>query len=312
MAVRTPLKLDGSNNLIEMSATDIENIKLEMIRQYGINPSVTLTVVASGGTFAALSDTRWQAGAALSGTDAYPTEATTAEPSLVTVNYDRITYAASGGNITDSTFTSFPVYQTGGNIRAMTATDMRDTFVDDVITRLTTDTFTTEQAGTYWISTATTLTGATRVSSTPIFNDTIANLAAYTQPPETIDQPTTVNSYYLYQIDQAAAGTLPTPLYINANNDLQQYSAAEHRALLLDVVQWYAANVVGYKVVYAQGTSATGARGSAIVNTNIAGATNAGVYDTFNDTAAGLYYAQEYPTGTATTISTNYITCARG
>jgi len=65
MAVRTPLKLDGSNNLIEMSATDIENIKLEMIRQYSLNPSAVMTVVASGGlNVASFNDTRYQAGAA--------------------------------------------------------------------------------------------------------------------------------------------------------------------------------------------------------------------------------------------------------
>lgn len=310
MAVRTPLKLDGSNNLIEMNATDIENIKLEMIRQYGAAPSVTLAVVASGGTFAALSDTRWQAGAASSNPDAFPTEATTAEPSLVTVSYDKISYTTS--TITapaDTNNKAFPVYQSGGNIYAMTLTDMRDTFVDDVIDRLVTDASTTAQAGTYFISTTNSVAGMTLVSATPIFVDTIANLAAYTVPPETLDQPTTVTSYYLHRINAAAAGTLPIPLQITAANDLQQYTTANWQALLQDVVQYYATQT-GYKIVYAQGTSATNARGSAIVNTNIAGATNAGVYDT--QLTAGIYYAQEYPTGTATTITTNYITCSRG
>lgn len=314
MAVRTPLKLDGSNNLIEMDATDIENIKLEMIRQYGNNPSVTLSVVASGGSFAALSDTRYAAGAAISGADAYPVETTTAEPTLVTVNYDKISYAASGGNITDSTFTTFPIYQSGGNIYAMTATDMRDTFVDDVIDRLVTDASTTAQAGTYWISTATSVAGMTLVSSTPIFVDTKADLTLYTAAgiPETLDQPVTVNSYYLHRIDAASAGTLPAMLYIDAanGNNIRQYSTAESRALLRDVVQWYAANVTGYKIVYAQGTSATNARGSAIVNTALTSVT--GNYQTRNDATAGLYYAQEFPNGTLATISTNYITCARG
>ena len=312
MAIRTPLKLDGSNNLIEMSATDIANIKLEMIRQYGAAPSVTLSVVASGGTFAAINDTRWQAGAAISDITAFPTEATTAEPSLVTVSYQKVNYTTSVLSApADTNNKAFPVYQSGGNIYAMTLTDMRDTFVDDVITTLVTNASTTSQAGTYFVSTTTSVAGATLVSATPIFVDTIANLAAYTQPPEAIDQPTTVTSYYLHSYNAAAAGTLPIPLQITAANDLQQYTTANWQALLQDVVQYYATQT-GYKIVYAQGTSAVDARGSAIVNTNIAGATNAGVYDTFNDTAASLYYAQEYPTGTATTITTNYITCSRG
>ena len=312
MAVRSPLKLDGSNNLIEMDATDIENIKLEMIRQYSLSPSAVLSIVASGGTFAALTDTRWQAGPSLSDITAYPTEATTDEPSLVTDGYQKVSFVASGGDITDSTFRTFPIYQSGGNIYAMTATDMRDTFVDDVIGRLVTASTTTSQAGTYFVSTLTSVAGATLVSATPFFVDTIANLALYTQPPETRDQPTTINSYYLHRINGAAVGTIPIFMYITATNHLQQMSTAEVQTVLQNVVKWYAANEVGYKVVFAQGASATDARGSAIVNTNIAGATNAGAYDTFNDTAASLYYAQEYPTGTATTISTNYITCTRG
>lgn len=312
MAVRTPLKLDGSNNLIEMSATDIENIKLEMIRQYGAAPSVTLGVVSSGGTFAALSDTRLQAGAAVSDPDAFPTEATTGEPSVVTVNYDRIAYTTSALSApADTSNKAFPVYQSGGNIYAMSLVDMRDTFVDDVIDRLTTDAATTAQAGTYFVSASDAVAGMTLVSATPIFNDTRANTAAYTAGgiPEARDQPTTITSYYLHRIDEAAAGTLPTPLQITAANHLQQYTTANWRAVLADVVQYYATQT-GYKIVYAQGTSATNARGTGIVNTQLTG--GAGNFTTFNDTAANLYYAQEFPNGTVTTMSTNYITCSRG
>lgn len=312
MAVRTPLKLDGSNNLIEMSATDIENIKLEMIRQYGLSPSVTLGRVASGGTFAVLNDTRYQAGAVVSDPDAFPTEATSPEPTLVTVAYDRVLYTTTALSApADTSNKAFPVYQSGGNIYAMSLVDMRDTFVDDVIDRLTTDASTTQQAGTYFISASDVVAGMTLVSAVPIFNDTRANLAAYTAAgiPEAVDQPITINSYYLHRIDEAAAGTLPTPLQITAANDLQQYTTANWRDVLADVVRYYATQT-GYKIVYAQGTSATKARGTGIVNTALTGVT--GNYQTRNDAAANLYYAQEFPNGTVATISTNYITCTRG
>lgn len=313
MAVRTPLKLDGSNNLIEMSATDIENIKLEMIRQYGLAPSVTLARVASGGTFAPLSDTRYQAGAAVSDPDAFPGEGTSPEPSLVTVSYDRVLYTTTILSApADTSNTAFPVFATAsGHIQAMSLADMRDTFVDDVIGRLTTDASTTEQAGTYFISTATSVVGMTLVSASPIFSDTRANLAAYTAAgiPEAVDQPTTINDYYLHRIDEAAAGTLPLPLQITAANHLQQYPTADFRTLLGDVVKYYATQT-GYKIVYAQGTSATNARGTGMVNTQLTGVT--GAFNTRNDATAGLYYAQEFPNGTVATISTNYITCTRG
>lgn len=312
MAVRTPLKLDGSNNLIEMSATDIANIKLEMIRQYGAAPSVTLSVVASGGTFAALSDTRYQAGAAVSDPDAFPTEATSPEPSLVTVSYDKVLNTVSTLSApADTSNKAFPVYQSGGNIYAMSLVDMRDTFVDDVIDTLVTDASTTSQAGTYFISTASSVAGMTLVSGTPIFVDTRANLAAYTAAgiPEDVDQPTTINSYYLHRINAAAVGTIPIPVQITAANHLQQYTTANWQALLQDVVQYYATQT-GYKIVYGQGTSATGARGTGIVNTALTGVT--GAFNTFNNATLGLYYAQEFPNGTVATISTNYITCTRG
>ena len=295
-----------------MNATDIENIKLEMIRQYGLAPSVTLARVASGGTFAALSDTRVEAGAALSDTTDYPTEAETAEPSLVTVSYDRILYTTTALSApVDTSNIAFPVYQSGGNIYAMSLVDMRDTFVDDVIDRLVTDAATTAQAGTFWISTSTVVAGMTLMSATPVFVDTRANLAAYTAGgiPEATDQPTTINSYYLHRIDEAAAGTLPIPLQITAANHLQQYDTTDWRTVLANVVRYYATQT-GYKIEYAQISGATGARGSAMVNTRLTGVT--GDYTIRNDATNGIYYAQEFPNGTATTASTFCITCTRG
>ena len=58
MAVRTPLKLDGSNNLIEMSTTDINNIKNQVRYLYGTDPSVDLSYVSSGGNLGTITDTR--------------------------------------------------------------------------------------------------------------------------------------------------------------------------------------------------------------------------------------------------------------
>ena len=312
MAVRTPLKFDGSNNLIEMDATDIENIKLEMIRQYGAAPSVTLSVVGTGGSFAALSDTRYQAGAVVSDPDAFPTEAVSPEPTLVTVNYDRVLNTVSALSApADTSNKAFPIYYSGGNIHAMSLVDMRDTFVNDVIDRLTTNASTTQQAGTYFVSTATSVAGMTLVSATPIFSDTRANVAAYTAAgiPEATDQPITINNYYLHRINEATAGTLPVPLQITAANHLQRYTTANWQTVLADVVKYYATQT-GYKIVYGQGTSAVGARGTGIVNTQLTGVT--GAFNTFNNVTLGLYYAQEFPNGTVATISTNYITCTRG
>lgn len=315
MAVRRPLKLDGSNNLIEMSDTDIANIKAEMIRQYSLNPSTTIAVSAGAGNMGTINDTRYQAGAASSSISAFPSEATTAEPSQITVGYNNFvgTFTNPAAPV-DTSNMAFPVYLTAaGHIQAMSLTDMRDTFVNDVITTLTTAATTTSQGGTYRIHTATTLAGHTLISATPVFTDTRANEALYTAAgiPETLDQPTTITSYYLFRIDGAAEGTIPTPLYIrSADNNLQQFTTANFQTILSNTVRYYASNIAGYTVNFALSTSATNSRGSGMANTDANGMS--GQYNTlFVNT--DLYYAQEFPIGDfgSITVTTTYLTCYR-
>ena len=311
MAVVTPLKLDGSNNLIAMSSTDIANIKLEMIRQYGLSPSVVLTYTGGTGNLPALSDTRWQAGAAILSNTAFAAEATTAEPTQVTVSYQNVTETfTSLAAPADTSNVAFPVYLTGANqVQAMSLTDMYDTFVNDVITTLTTNSFSTSQAGTYTVHTANTLAGATIINASPIFTDTRANTALYTGAgmPETLDQPVTITNYYLFRVDGASVGTIPTPLQALTNGNLQQYTTAAFQTLLQNVVRYYAANVVGAKIDYNITTSATGGRGSGMVNTDYAN--TGGVYTQLQ--TLDNYYAQEFPDGITLTTSTNYLNCLR-
>lgn len=311
MAVVTPLKLDGSNNLIAMNATDIANIKLEMIRQYGLSPSVTLTYSAGLGTLPALSDTRYQAGVESVTNTAFPLETVTAEPSQVTVTYQNVVEAHTTLTApADTSNVAFPVYLTAANqVQAMSLTDMYDTFVNDVITTLTTNSFSTSQAGTYYVHTANTLAGATLVSASPIFTDTVPDLTLYTALgiPETQDQPLTVTNYYLFSINGAAVGTIPTPLQALTNGNLQQYTTAAFQTLLQNLVRYYAANVVGAKIDYNITTSSTGGRGSGMVNTDYTAVT--GNYQT--NQVLDNYYAQEFPNGTLSTITTSYLNCLR-
>ena len=311
MAVVTPLKLDGSNNLIAMSSTDIANIKLEMIRQYALNPSVVLTYSAGAGNLPAISDTRYQAGAAILSNTAFAAETTTDEPTQITVNYQNVFEAFTSLSApADTSNVAFPVYLTAANqVQAMSLTDMYDTFVNDVITTLTTNSFSTSQAGTYYVHTANTLAGATLINASPIFTDTRADTTLYTAAgmPETLDQPITITNYYLFSIDAAAVGTIPTPLKALITGNLQQYATADFQTLLGDIVRYYAANVVGSKIDYNITTSATGGRGSGMVNTDFTSVT--GAYTTLQ--TLDNYYAQEFPNGTTSTIATNYLNCLR-
>ena len=94
MSVRAPL-YNSSGNIQEMTTAMVDEVVNQIVYQYSLSPSVVLSVVGSGGSLDAITDTRKQAGASSSSATAFPSEATTAEPSTVTVTYDKLTSTTS-------------------------------------------------------------------------------------------------------------------------------------------------------------------------------------------------------------------------
>ena len=303
MAVRTPLYF-VSGNLREMDAGMITDLQNLAIYEYSLNPSKSLTVIGSGGNLTSINDTRLQAGAASTNAVAFPTEATTAEPSTVTIAYQRILQAAATVTPTSDTGKTFPLYYTtGGNLQHMSSTDFIDTFITPAITTLTSGSTTTSQGGTYFLSTSLSVAGATVVSSTPIFTDTRADTSLYTAAtiPEALDQPITITNYYLHKIDGSIVTLSQVPLYADASNNIKQFSQVEIAALLANYIRSEAAaSVLGNQIQYNFDGSGT-ARGSSVVNTILTG--GLGNYQTF---FAGVddYRAQEFPNGSPTTANT--------
>jgi hypothetical protein len=304
MTVRTPLKLDGSN-LREMTTTEINAIKTEAIRQYGLDPSVTLSVVASSGSLASMSDTRLIAGAGTTDVTNYDTEAETPNVSTTTVTYDKITQSndTSESAWTNATY-SYPLYYDGDNLREMSAADFADTFIYPAIDTLTSGSTGTAQAGTYHISTSSSVAGSTLVSGTPVFTDTRANAAAYTAGgiPETLDQPTTIVNYYLHRINSASEGSYELPIcYTKSGTNLQQSPSATLQDSLQTMMRYYAAEITGTKITYSiNGTGNN--RGSAMTDTKLNSSTYLQRFVNTDD-----YRTQEVPSGSATTISTYYL-----
>jgi len=303
MAVRTPL-INDSGNIKEMTSTQVSEIVDQVVYQYSLNPGVTLSVVGSGGNLSSISDTRLQAGAASTSASSFPSEATTAEPSTVTVNYQRLNSANASLTPTADTGKTWPVYYNStGHIQAMSLTDVKDTFLHPAIDLLTAASTTTQQGGTYTISTSTSLAGATNVSGTPIYSDTRANTAAYTAGGigETLDQPTTITNYYLHRVNGSNT-SYTAPFFINSGNNLQEYDTSTFQTLLQEWIRYTAASSTdGYAISYSIGTSGSGnTRGSGIVDTKLNGAGN---YQT-RFVNANDYRAQEFPNGTPTTINT--------
>ena len=306
MSVRAPL-YNNSGNIQEMSTAMVDQIVDQIVYQYSLNPSVALSVVSSGGSLDAITDTRKQAGAMSSSTTAFPSEATTAEPSTVTVTYDKLTSTSASVTPTSDTGTTWPVYyNSSGQIQAMNLQDVKDTFLHPAIDLLTAGTTTSQQAGTHWISSNTSETGSTRVSATPIFSDTRADTSAYTAGGigETLDQPTTITNYYLYTVDGSDT-SYTAPFFINSSNNLQVFAEATFESLIQEWIRYTAASSTdGYSISYNIGTSGSGnTRGTGMADTILNGSGN---YQT-RFVNANDYRAQEFPNGSVITASTYYL-----
>jgi len=301
MTVRTPLILDGSNNLIEMTTAQINAVKDRCRYLYGTSPSVTLSRVASGGNRGSISDTRKQAGAMSTSTTSLPTEATTAEPSTVTVNRAHISESRVDTTASvDTNSVAFPVYQTSGNIRSMSLTDIYDTFIYPAIDTLTSA---AGQPGTYYIHTGTSLSGYTAVSSSIVYADTRANTGAYTAGGigETLDQPTTITNYYLLKANNISAPSMAQMLFIrNSDKNLEQYTQAEMDAWLKNCMRHAASEITGTRISYNLNGSGINL-GSGMANTILNGSGN------YQTRYVGLddYRAQEFPNGSAVTAATH-------
>lgn len=306
MAVRTPLKND-SGNVKEMSSVEVDQIVDQIVYQYSLNPSVALSVVGSGGSLSSIDDTRLQAGTVSTSATSFPSEATTQEPQTVTVSYDRVDLSSASVTPTADTGKTWPVYYTtGGHIQAMSLQDVKDTFLHPAIDLLSAATTTTQQAGTYFVSTSSSVAGATEVSgsATPIFLDTTADTSAYsasTIGDHSLDNPTTITSYYLQRVNGSDT-SYTVPFYINASNHLQEFNSATFESLLQGWIRYTAASSTdGYRLTYTIGTSGSGnTRGSAMANTILSGSGN---YQT-RFVGADDYRAQEFPDGASTTANT--------
>ena len=301
MAIRTPLKLD-STNLKEMSSTDTGNIISRMVYLYLTDPSVTLSVVANSGSLTGINDTRMQAGAMSSSATAFPSESSTAEPSVVTVAYDKINEATTSLSApADTNNIRFPVYNDSGNIKAMSLTDMYESFVS-LASNGASELIPAAQP--YKIHTSTTPpSGYTLVSSTPVFIDTRANVSAYTAGGigETLDQPTTITSYYLHRANGTAV-TAPTPLYIDSNQNLKEYTAAEFDAILKEVIRYTSVNLSSNTLRYFIGGGGT-TLGTGMANTKLNGSgTQQNRFVNADD-----YRTQRFPNGSVSTVNTYYL-----
>ena len=308
MAVVKPLYVDGGN-LREMDSTKVDEIVDQCVYQYSLDPSVVLSVVGSGGTLDAITDTRKQAGAQSTSASSFPSEGTTQEPQTVTVTYDKVSETRTAGSPTADTGKTWPVYyNSSGQIQAMSLTDVKDTFLHPAINLLASGSTGTQQGGTYHVSTSTSVSGSTEVSgsNTAIFTDTRADTGAYSAGsiPETQDQPTTITNYYLHKITGSEI-SYTEPYFLDGSNNIKEFTTAAFNSLLQEWMQFTAVSSGdGYSLSYNIGASGSGnTRGSGMADTILNGSGNYQTRQVNNDD----YRAQEFPNGSVTTAATYFL-----
>lgn len=316
MAVRRPLYYD-SGNLREMTDEQIAQIKARMFWSYVSNPSAALTVVNSGGSLGTITDTRLQAGAVSTSASSTPTEAETAEPSIVNVAIARIQQTIASDPNPATTPTQYPAYYTAdGNVRAMNLQDMYDTFAIEVFD----GGWTAADGSTvfpsllaaeiYTIHTTTSLTDYTAVpgpdGSTiiPVFSDTRADVAAYdvNNIPEAQDQPTTIQDYYLLKKDVPALPALPSMVRVNTGGNVVAMTGAAIDTAIGAAIRYLIQAETGYKIRYEYGVNGSGTGtpvGSAMTDSRLDGSGN---YQTLF-VGADDYRAQEFPDGSQQVIN---------
>jgi len=259
-----------------------------------------------------LTDTRLKAGAASQASDAFVAEGSTAEPTTVTgTAYDKITgptYNTDGSAAGDLGALGYPLYIDSNNLRVMTQADYVDTFIYETLDAMIAASETAATNGTYTIATAASVTNYTEVSGagTAVFIDTRADTSAYAASgiPETLDQPTTVTSFFLQRQNRARAFPSAACLFADSNGDISQGPLAAddstfNAALAVDIKFRAAEDDAGHKLSYnINGSGNT--RGTAIVDTRLNGAGNYQTRQVSDD-----YRSQEFPNGSAATIGTN-------
>lgn len=319
MTIRYPLYIDNGN-LRAMTEAHIVQWRKKAIYEYSLDPSATLTVVSnSGANMAAITDTRLISGTSgVHVSDINNAISAAGNVSTTTdVSFDKINFAYDTDNDQDNDTDgrSFPVYADNeGNIRAMSLSDMQDTFLHPAIDLMVVADGSADDsnvAGTYRIDTAdsssTSLSGFTEVSgaNTAIFTDTTSTgfsaASIGTSGTTQTGSASTVQNYYLYRRDGTDVTPDYNPIYITDSDNLQSFSIGAAATLLGNWLKYTAAQSAdGYKITYAIGASVSGTqRGSSMVNTQLASVVTSTLLVGVDD-----YRAQKFPSGTGSTINT--------
>ena len=184
--------------------------------------------------------------------------------------------------------------------------DMLEFFIVPAVTYITSGTPDVQAGGAYHISTSSSVSGSTLQSATPVFSDTRANASLYTSGGigETLDQPTTVNNYYLHKITPAPNTPSFMPVYWDyTNGDIREMPLSMFDDIFGPMIQNMAVNgsgVAGFNTKITYNVNGSGnTMGTVMADTRLSGSSASGYNQRFISTSD--YRTQEFPNGTPTT-----------
>ena len=294
---------------------DVSAIYQRIAYLYSLNTTVNCNVVATGGNLDAITDNRMIAGAMEQRTAADGGFASAANtPNISSIlggTYDRINTTVSSSPPAlpaDTDLHRYPILlqDTAGEIQSMNLQDCIDYFILPTIANITSGTVSAAAGGAYHISASNSVSGSTLQSATPVFTDTRANAALYTSGGigETLDQPTTVNNYYLHKITPAANTPNFMPLYWDyTNSNIEEMSLSLFDDVFGPMIQNLVVNgsgEVGVDTKIRYNVNGTGnTMGTVMADTRLSGTSASGYTQRFVSTSD--YRTQEFPNGTPTT-----------
>lgn len=308
MTLYRPIVSDGSRRIKECTFSTLNAMYKRIAYLYVQNPSVILSVVASGGNISpTMTDTRLKSGTAKRNTSGnwpqvttFPSQAQTGEPQTVTLTYDKINQTTSS-HATVPTYNLKPVRTDASGVREMTFTDVIDSFISPVVSNIVTGTTDTLAGGAYFISTSTSISNCTNLGT--VYTDTRANVSGYLASNiggnNSVQDVFNSTDYQLFRNDGAVVA-YRTPLIIDGTSGLRHMTFAEFDAFFQPLIQAYIFNQGGNTLRYnVDGNGVT--KGTAMVNNVLTGGN--GNYTRYK-ASANDYRAQEFPNGTNSVANT--------
>jgi len=322
----------GAYGLREMTTQEFNEFKKWIRFLWVRNKTVTLTYVASGGNLGAMIDTRYQAGAYQTDVTNFDTQAETPDISEVPTTWDKINLnydtSVAMPNVKDYA-PSRPLRlgttpSTRGKIYEYSHAELGELIAEAIgeVGGGGVPTMTVGRIGGYSIFRQDNVPsgnhddGATFTDMGRVFEDTIANAAAYTAAgiPETLDQPLALdnaNRWNLYSMDTPATVSTPVELlYRDTNGGVREWSLANMQQFFEPAAQHIAAN--GYNgagdgklIWYIHGLGGSGSIYPVIdemADERLNGSSAAGYTQYYVNTDD--YRTQEFPNGTAQVVST--------